>query len=159
MSRSHPNHIDHGFIRCRNNVGQTNLREYLPARKSIRSLHRGRCVPLIATTALEMRTRMSEEGERGNKHFSHFSPETNLFEELERVFRDYGESGTGTTRHYVHDDDEAKLYGRRTPVPFTAWGSLPEKSDLLFYEGLHAPSSPTGSTSRNMPTSRSASCR
>ena len=84
----------------------------------------------------EMRTRMSEEGERGNKHFSHFSPETNLFEELERVFRDYGESGTGTTRHYVHDDDEAKLYGAE-PGTFTEWGSLPEKSDLLFYEGLH----------------------
>ena len=43
---------------------------------------------------VEMRTKMAEEGERGNKHFSHFSPETNLFEELERVFRDYGESGT-----------------------------------------------------------------
>ena len=57
----------------------------------------------------EMRTKLAEEAERGNKHFSHFSPETNLFEELERVFRDYGESGTGTTRHYVHDDDEAKL--------------------------------------------------
>ena len=26
------------------------------------------------------------EAERGNKHFSHFSPETNLFEELEQVF-------------------------------------------------------------------------
>src|SRR5664279_5709353 len=57
---------------------------------------------------VEMRTKMSEEGERGNRHFSHFSPETNPFEELERLFRDYGESGTGTTRHYVHDDDEAK---------------------------------------------------
>ena len=32
---------------------------------------------------VEMRTKMTEEGERGNKHFSHFSPETNLFEELE----------------------------------------------------------------------------
>jgi phosphoribulokinase len=59
-----------------------------------------------------------------------------LFEELERVFRDYGESGTGTTRHYVHDDDEAKLYGAE-PGTFTQWGPLPEKSDLLFYEGLH----------------------
>src|ERR1700737_2875025 len=47
---------------------------------------------------IEMRTKMAEEAERGNKHFSHFSPETNLFEELEKVFRDYGESGTGTTR-------------------------------------------------------------
>ena len=44
----------------------------------------------------EMRAKMAEEAERGNRHFSHFSPETNLFEELERVFRDYGESGTGT---------------------------------------------------------------
>src|ERR1700733_7867668 len=84
---------------------------------------------------VDMRTKMAEEGERGNKHFSHFSPETNLFEELERVFRDYGESGTGTTRHYVHDDDEAKLSGA-DPGKFNAWGSLREKSDLLFYEGL-----------------------
>ena len=83
-----------------------------------------------------MRTKMAEEAERGNKHFSHFSPETNLFEELEKAFRDYGESGTGTTRHYVHDDDEAKLYGAE-PGTFTEWGPLPEKSDLLFYEGLH----------------------
>ena len=45
---------------------------------------------------VEMRTKMAEEAERGNKHFSHFSPETNLFEELEKLFRDYGESGTGT---------------------------------------------------------------
>ena len=79
---------------------------------------------------------MAEEAERGNRHFSHFSPETNLFEELERAFRDYGESGTGTTRHYVHDDDEAKLYGAE-PGTFTEWGPLPESSDLLFYEGLH----------------------
>ena len=36
---------------------------------------------------VDMRTKMAEEAERGNKHFSHFSPETNLFEELEQVFR------------------------------------------------------------------------
>jgi phosphoribulokinase len=84
----------------------------------------------------EMRQKMVEESERGNKHFSHFSPETNLLEELERLFRDYGESGTGTARHYVHDDEEAKLYGAE-PGTFTAWEPLPEDSDLLFYEGLH----------------------
>ena len=44
----------------------------------------------------EMREQMAEEAKRGNKHFSHFSPETNLFEELERAFRDYGETGTAT---------------------------------------------------------------
>src|SRR5256885_2119431 len=50
----------------------------------------------------EMRTKMAEKAERGDKHFSHFIPETNRFEELEKLFRDYGESGTGTVRHYVH---------------------------------------------------------
>ncbi|CCD96351.1 Phosphoribulokinase (Phosphopentokinase) (PRKase) (PRK) [Bradyrhizobium sp. ORS 375] len=84
----------------------------------------------------EMRRKMVEEAERGNKHFSHFSPDTNLFEELEKTFRDYSETGTGTTRHYVHDEEEARLYDAR-PGTFTEWTQLPADSDLLFYEGLH----------------------
>ena len=85
---------------------------------------------------VEMRTKMAEEAERGNKHFSHFSPETNLFEELEKAFRDYGESGTGTTRHYVHDDKEAEEF-KSPPGTFTKWEQFPPNTDLLFYEGLH----------------------
>ncbi|WP_315733741.1 MULTISPECIES: phosphoribulokinase [unclassified Bradyrhizobium] len=84
----------------------------------------------------EMRRKMVEEAELGNKHFSHFSPDTNLFEELEKTFRDYSETGTGMTRHYVHDEEEARLYDTR-PGNFTDWTRLPEESDLLFYEGLH----------------------
>ncbi|PRH84987.1 phosphoribulokinase [Labrys okinawensis] len=84
----------------------------------------------------EMRSRMAEEAARGNKHFSHFSPETNLFAELEALFRDYGNHGTGTTRHYVHDDEEEILYGA-PPGTFTPWKPLPPGTDLLFYEGLH----------------------
>jgi phosphoribulokinase len=84
----------------------------------------------------EMRRKMVEEAERGTKPFSHFSPETNLFEELEKLFRDYSESGTGTTRHYVHDEEEEQLYGA-PPGTFTAWEPVPPDSDLLFYEGLH----------------------
>lgn len=85
---------------------------------------------------LSMRNKMAEEAKCGNKHFSHFSPDTNLFEELENTFRDYGTDGSGKTRYYVHDDIEADLHG----VPagtFTDWLSLPTNSDLLFYEGLH----------------------
>lgn len=85
---------------------------------------------------LDMRARMAEESERGNKHFSHFSPETNLFEELETTFRDYSATGTGRTRYYIHDDIEAARHGG-VPGTFTEWQQLPEKSDLLFYEGLH----------------------
>jgi phosphoribulokinase len=36
---------------------------------------------------LEMRKLMAEETAKGNKHVSHFSPTTNLLEELEAVFR------------------------------------------------------------------------
>lgn len=84
----------------------------------------------------EMRARMAEEAARGNKHFSHFSPQTNLFAELEALFRDYGKHGTGTSRHYVHDDEEEILYGA-LPGTFTPWKPLPPNTDLLFYEGLH----------------------
>ena len=31
----------------------------------------------------------------GNDHFSHFGPEANLLEELETLFHDYGNTGTG----------------------------------------------------------------
>ncbi|OCC01110.1 phosphoribulokinase [Labrys sp. WJW] len=84
----------------------------------------------------EMRAHMADEAAKGNKHFSHFSPETNLFAELEALFRDYGNQGTGTTRHYVHDDEEEILYGA-PPGTFTPWKPLPPGTDLLFYEGLH----------------------
>ena len=52
------------------------------------------------------------------------------------MFRDYGESGTGTRGTMSTIDEEARLYGA-DPGTFTEWTPLPEKSDLLFYEGLH----------------------
>ena len=52
------------------------------------------------------------------------------------VFRAYGETGKGETRHYVHDDDEAERYGV-PPGHFTGWSAFEEGADLLFYEGLH----------------------
>ncbi|MDB5633558.1 MAG: Phosphoribulokinase [Tardiphaga sp.] len=85
---------------------------------------------------LDMRSRMAEQAQLGNKHFSHFSPETNLFEELETTFRDYSTTGCGKTRYYIHNDAEAELHGG-SPGTFTDWLSLPDNSDLLFYEGLH----------------------
>ena len=52
------------------------------------------------------------------------------------VFREYGETGRGRTRHYVHDDREAERYGA-APGTFTDWAPFEDDSDLLFYEGLH----------------------
>ncbi|MGR6805276.1 phosphoribulokinase [Sphaerotilus natans] len=83
-----------------------------------------------------MRARQAEAERDGNRHFSHFGPENNLFPELEQLFRSYGETGTGMRRRYLHDPVEAAPHGQE-PGTFTPWESLPEGTDLLFYEGLH----------------------
>ncbi|HLG46869.1 MAG TPA: phosphoribulokinase [Reyranella sp.] len=84
----------------------------------------------------EMQRKMAEETARGNRHFSHFGPNANQLAELEAVFAQYGETGAGRTRHYVHDAEEAERYGS-PPGTFTPWEPFPEPTDLLFYEGLH----------------------
>ena len=83
-----------------------------------------------------MRAAMKEAEENGNRHFSHFGPEANLFHELEMLFRDYGKSGSGKFRKYLHDDVEAAPY-KQEPGTFTPWEEVPANTDLLFYEGLH----------------------
>ena len=83
-----------------------------------------------------MAEQLDQRTQAGDHGFSHFSYEANILDELAKVFREYGETGVGRTRHYVHDDEEAERYG----VPagtFTDWKPLPPDSDLLFYEGLH----------------------
>lgn len=83
-----------------------------------------------------MRQQMAQAAAAGNPNFSHFGPEANLLRDLEAVFAEYAEQGSGRTRHYIHDEEEAAIYGG-APGTFTAWEPLPNDSDLLFYEGLH----------------------
>ena len=82
-----------------------------------------------------MKIAMAEAEAVGNRHFSHFGDEANLFTELEALFRDYAESGTGQSRKYLHNAEEAAPF-KQPPGTFTAWEPLPA-SELLFYEGLH----------------------
>ena len=84
----------------------------------------------------EMKRAMLDAQARGNHHFSHFGQEANLLGELERLFREYGETGSGQYRHYAHDENEAAVYGVE-PGKFTPWRELPPNTDILFYEGLH----------------------
>jgi phosphoribulokinase len=84
----------------------------------------------------EMKAKMAEAAAAGNQHFSHFGPEANLLDELEALFRSYGESGTGRLRKYLHNAQEAAPYGQQ-PGTFTPWEDVPTGTDLLFYEGLH----------------------
>ena len=82
-----------------------------------------------------MRKKIARAREQG-VNVSHFGPETNLICDLGQLFRNYGETGSGKRRYYVHNEEEAKLHG----VPsgkFTEWESLPSDTDILLYEGLH----------------------
>ncbi|RJG44255.1 phosphoribulokinase [Mesorhizobium sp. DCY119] len=82
-----------------------------------------------------MKEKVAEEEKRGNPNFTHFNAEANELETLQSVFEEYGRRGSGKTRTYVHDEEEAKLYGQ-PPGTFTPWREF-EPSKLLFYEGLH----------------------
>ena len=84
----------------------------------------------------EMRVQRAEAQNNGQLHFSRFGPDANLFEELETLFRVYGESGTGKVRNYLHDEEEAAPYNQE-PGTFTPWEEIPPDTDMLFYEGLH----------------------
>jgi phosphoribulokinase len=84
----------------------------------------------------EMRAKMADAQAKGITSFSHFGPEANLFEELETLFRVYGESGAGKARKYLHEEEEAALHQQKAGT-FTPWEDLPAGTDMLFYEGLH----------------------
>jgi phosphoribulokinase len=82
-----------------------------------------------------MKEKVAEEEKAGNPNFTHFNAEANELAILESVFEEYGRRGSGKTRSYIHDEDEAKVFGA-PPGTFTDWSEFPT-SDLLFYEGLH----------------------
>jgi phosphoribulokinase len=84
----------------------------------------------------QMRAELARRTAAGDNTFSHFSLEANLLGELEDVFRKYGETGEGHTRHYVHSDAEAAAFGAAAGS-FSAWKMFETGSDMLFYEGLH----------------------
>ena len=83
----------------------------------------------------EMREAVAEALEDGG-NLSHFGAEANLFRELEDLFRQYGETGTGKRRYYLHSEEEAKPFNQQ-PGTFTPWEDIASNTDLLFYEGLH----------------------
>ena len=88
-----------------------------------------------------MKEAIAEFAKQG-KQLSHFGPEANHFDLLEETFKTYGKSGTCKRRYYLHSDEEAAEHNDRlgtdlTPGQFTPWEEIKDKTDLLFYEGLH----------------------
>lgn len=80
--------------------------------------------------------RMVKEAEQQGRKLSHFSPEANMLDMLESLMKEFGESGRGMHRRYVHDETDAQETGEKEGT-LTAWESVPEDTDILVYEGLH----------------------
>ena len=59
-----------------------------------------------------MREQLAQANEAGT-NFSHFGAESNLFELLEQQFCSYGETGSGQKRFYLHNEEEARMHGKR----------------------------------------------
>lgn len=87
----------------------------------------------------DMKKRTGEAEKWGDRRFSHFGPEANLFADLEKLFKTYGQTGGGKRRLYIHNEDEAARFKQLAVKPgeFTPWEDIPPGTDLLFYEGLH----------------------
>lgn len=79
---------------------------------------------------------MLERARIRGENFSHFGPGANLFDKLEKLFRDYGARGTGMVRRYLHTEEEGRQ-AEQAVGTFTPWTRLPADTDVLFYEGLH----------------------
>ena len=91
---------------------------------------------------VEMKAAMAEQEANGNRYFSHFGENANLFDKLEELFKSYGTSGTGKKRYYLHSDPEAAEHNARLSIDkkageFTPWEDIETGTDLMFYEGLH----------------------
>ncbi|MBN8412325.1 phosphoribulokinase [Halomonas denitrificans] len=87
-------------------------------------------------TRQELARIFREEPERKDE-LSHFAVEANLLDRLETLFQEYGDSGSGTFRHYIHAEDKKMIEAGYQVGTFTEWQPLPTGTDLLFYEGLH----------------------
>ncbi|MDX5445331.1 MAG: phosphoribulokinase [Zoogloeaceae bacterium] len=87
-------------------------------------------------TREEMKRIIDEAEARGERGISHFGPDANLLEDLEALFRGYGESGVGRKRVYIHNEEQSVRWNLPMGT-FTDWDDLPVGTDCLFYEGLH----------------------
>jgi len=80
--------------------------------------------------------RLTAETDRKHGRFSLFGVEANLLDQLEQLLENYASRGYGITRHYLHDEIQARPY-QQAAGTFTDWQEEGRGSDLLFYEGLH----------------------
>ena len=135
MSIRHPIISITGSSGAGHHHGQAHLRADLPPRGHHRRLHRGRRLPPLRP---RRHARRHRRGDRpaATTISAISAPRRTCWPSWRQTFESYGRTGTGRTRHYVHDQAEADKFGC-PPGTFTPWTQLPSETDVLFYEGLH----------------------
>lgn len=93
-------------------------------------------------------TQILRAAEAAGKVISPYGPDVNLFDELETLFREYSNTGKGRVRQYINRE-RADTGGLKQGT-FTPWETIPQDTDLLFYEGLHGGVVSTRWTRRKM---------
>lgn len=83
-----------------------------------------------------------EKSKATGRVLTHFSDKANHFDKLAELFDNYGATGSGKKRYYIHSDEEAVEHNTRlgtdlSPGQFTPWEDVESGTDLMFYEGLH----------------------
>lgn len=69
------------------------------------------------------------------RHISCYGPDLNNFQQLESLFSQYSEQGSGRLRYKVSQENQHRY---SQPVgEFTEWQDVPVDTDCLFYEGMH----------------------
>lgn len=92
------------------------------------------------------------------KHISYFGPEANDFGLLEQTFREYGQSGTGQSRKYLHTYDEAVPWNQ-VPGTFTPGNRCRNPPTCCFMKDCTAALSHLSTTWRAMWICWSGWCR
>ena len=86
-------------------------------------------------TPEQARQKFKAAAER-DRPISHFGPQSNYFDRLEGLFREYARSGTGLSREFISNEELASQFNG--PIgSYSSWKELPENTDLMFYEGEH----------------------
>lgn len=83
----------------------------------------------------EKMSQVIEESNLAGKPISHFGPDANRFDQLEALFKQYGESGTGKLRKYIKETD--RTTDALPPGNFGEEIKPEGNSDMMLYEGLH----------------------
>jgi phosphoribulokinase len=65
-----------------------------------------------------MRDRMAAAEDAGQKELSHFGPDASLRPDMAALFQGYGESGSGQSHLYLHDNVETAPF-TQDPGTFT----------------------------------------